>query len=161
MMKASQDLLSDIQAYCDSTNIVGSLANISAAIYLSVPQLNWVGFYIDDGEQLRLGPFQGSPACTHIAYHRGVCGAAFSQKKTLCVNDVQTFPDHIVCDTASRSEVVVPLFTGGVGWGVLDIDSPVIHRFSASDVHLFDQIGEIISQRLHYSKNLFFASTRI
>lgn len=148
MMLPSLDLLSDIQAYCDATNPVGSLANVSAAIYNALPQLNWVGFYISDGQQLRLGPFQGRPACTHIAYHRGVCGAAFTQKKTMCVNDIHTFKDHIVCDAASRSEVVVPLFKDGVVWGVLDVDSPQLDRFSQDDVKFFEQISHVISVKL-------------
>lgn len=136
---------------------MGSLANISAAIFSSLPHLNWVGFYLDDGHQLRLGPFQGKPACTHIAYNRGVCGAAFSQKKIMVVNDVGNFPDHIVCDAASQAEVVVPLLYNDVVWGVLDIDSPLKERFSVADVELMQQIGQLLSRQLALPPSLWFS----
>lgn len=154
-MITSKDILSDVQAYCEESNPIGSCANIAAAIMASVPQLNWVGFYFDDGNKLRLGPFQGKPACTEIAYSRGVCGAAFSQKKTLLVNDVERFPDHIVCDSASRSEIVVPLFKDNEVVGVLDIDSPIINRFNDDDMKLFDRIGVLISKNIDIRKTWF------
>lgn len=147
-MISSKDLLSDVKAYCEEVNPIGSCANVAAAIMQTVPELNWVGFYFDDGTKLRLGPFQGKPACTEIAYSRGVCGAAFSQKKRHLVNDVHSFPDHIVCDSASRAEIVVPLFWHNEVVGVLDIDSPVKDRFSEEDGTLFEAIGALISQHL-------------
>lgn len=151
-MISSKDLLSDVKAYCEEVNPVGSCANVSAAIMHAVPDLNWVGFYFDDGKMLRLGPFQGKPACTEIAYERGVCGAAFSQRKTLMVNDVHSFPDHIVCDSASRAEIVVPLYWQNTVVGVLDIDSPVKDRFSEDDRKLFENMGALISQHLDLRK---------
>lgn len=154
-MITSKDLLSDVQAYCEASNPIGSCANIAAAIMSGVPGLNWVGFYFDDGTKLRLGPFQGKPACTEIAYVRGVCGAAYTQKKTLVVNDVESFPDHIVCDSASRAEVVVPLFRNNEIIGLLDIDSPIKNRFSAEDVKVFEQIGEIISASIVIRRDWF------
>lgn len=154
-MIRSQDLISDVQAYCEKSNPIGSFANIAAAIIATVPDLNWVGFYIDDGRQLRLGPFQGKPACTVIDYGRGVCGEAFSKNKTMWVNDVENHPGHIVCDSASRSEVVVPLLKDNRVWGVLDIDSPIKNRFSETDVKLFAAIGELISNHLEVSPGWF------
>ncbi len=154
-MISAKDLLSDIGAYCEKSNPIGSCANISAAIMNAVPDLNWVGFYFDDGSKLRLGPFQGKPACTEIAYHRGVCGAAFSQKKTQLVNDVHSFPDHIVCDSASRAEIVVPIYGHNGVIGVLDIDSPTENRFKAEDLKLFEAIGELLSQNLDLNINWF------
>lgn len=155
MISSSKDLLSDVQAYCEATNPIGSCANIAAAIMGGVPDLNWVGFYFDDGKKLRLGPFQGKPACTEIAYARGVCGQAFSQKKTLLVNDVENHPDHIVCDSASRAEVVVPIVKDGTVIGVLDIDSPTKGRFSEDDVKLFDAVGVLLSRSIDFHKTWF------
>lgn len=154
-MISSKDLLSDVNAYCESTNAIGSLANIAAVIFNTVPDLNWVGFYFDDGSKLRLGPFQGKPACTEIGYRRGVCGAAFSQNKTMLVNDVHNYPDHIVCDSASRSEIVVPLINDNSVVGVLDIDSPTKDRFSEDDVKLFEAIGVLISKNIRAQKSWF------
>ncbi|MCC6138439.1 MAG: GAF domain-containing protein [Bdellovibrionaceae bacterium] len=154
-MISSKDLLSDVQAYCETTNPIGSCANIAAAIMSAIPDLNWVGFYFDDGKKLRLGPFQGKPACTEIAYGRGVCGQAYSQNKTMLVNDVENHPDHIVCDSASRAEVVVPLLKEGQVIGVLDIDSPLKDRFSEEDVKLFDAVGVLISRNIDVRKMWF------
>lgn len=155
-MISSKDLLSDVRAYCEASNPIGSFANIAAAIMSAVPDLNWVGFYFDDGTRLRLGPFQGRPACTEIAYTRGVCGAAYSQKKTMVVNDVHSFPDHIACDSASQAETVVPLLgDNGDVIGVLDVDSPIKGRFNEEDVRLFEAIGALISQNLEFRKNWF------
>jgi L-methionine (R)-S-oxide reductase len=112
---------------------IANAANLSALIYGALPDLNWAGFYFLKGEELVLGPFQGKPACVRIAVGRGVCGAAVQQRKTLRVADVNAFPDHIACDSASRSELVVPLIAGGKALGVLDLDSPKPGRFSAID----------------------------
>lgn len=111
------------------------LANTSAYIFHSLPSLNWVGFYIDDGQHLRLGPFQGKVACTDISYDRGVCGEAFRTNKILNVPDVQKFANHIICDTDSKSEVVIPFLLKNCAiTGVLDLDSPNFNRFQAEDV---------------------------
>jgi L-methionine (R)-S-oxide reductase len=154
-MKIAKDLLTDVEAYCEASNPLGSLANISAAIMATVTDLNWVGFYIDDGSKLRLAPFQGKPACTEIAYTRGVCGAAYSQQRAMMVNDVDAFPDHIVCDASSRSEIVIPLFNDEQCVGVLDIDSPTKNRFKDEDLELFESLGVIISRHLTLNNKWF------
>src|SRR5690606_3843339 len=112
---------------------IANAANLSALVYHALPQLNWVGFYFFDGTELVVGPFQGLPACVRIPLHKGVCGAAASSGQTQRVEDVDAFPGHIACDSASRSGLVVPLFHDGRPVGVLDIDSPVPARFDADD----------------------------
>lgn len=113
---------------------IANAANLAALIFTSLPDLNWAGFYFLRAEdELVLGPFQGRPACVRIARGRGVCGAAVQQRRSLRVDDVQAFPDHIACDAASRSELVVPLIQGHRVIGVLDLDSPVPARFDAED----------------------------
>lgn len=102
---------------------------------LNLPRINWVGFYLVKNGELALGPFQGLPACTRIAFGRGVCGTAASEKRSLLVPDVDAFPGHIVCDSASKSEIVVPLMReNGEVFGVLDVDSPELNRFDEADV---------------------------
>jgi len=125
----------DLKAYLTG-HWLTDLANFSAFAFHGIPDLNWVGFYLDHGDRLRLGPFVGKPACTEIAYGRGVCGAAFSRKAALIVPDVHEFPGHIACDSASRSEMVLPLLAGGKLLGVLDLDSPLVGRFSDADRQL-------------------------
>ncbi|CUJ14842.1 GAF domain-containing protein [Achromobacter xylosoxidans] len=112
---------------------IANAANLSALAYLALPDLNWVGFYLFDGTELVLGPFQGKPACVRIPLNRGVCGAAASQRQTQLVPDVHAFPGHIACDAASRSEIVVPLVHQGELIGVWDVDSPVPDRFDEDD----------------------------
>lgn len=112
---------------------ISNMANLSALIFQTLPDLNWAGFYILDGQILRLGPFQGKPACTEIPLGKGVCGSAAADKKTFVVPDVHQFAGHIACDSASNSEIVIPLISGGEVWGVLDIDSPVLARFDDVD----------------------------
>jgi L-methionine (R)-S-oxide reductase len=114
-------------------NWLTDLANFSAFVQAALPRLNWVGFYLYDGRKLRLGPFQGKPACTEIQPGRGVCGSAFQRKEPVLVPDVHAFPDHITCDTDSRSELVLPMILDGQVIGVLDIDSPDLDRFSGTD----------------------------
>lgn len=115
------------------TNFVANAANTSALLYQSLPDVNWVGFYIAQGKELVLGPFQGKPACARIAFGKGVCGTAAAKETTLVVPDVNQFPGHIACDTASRSEIVVPLLNWGKMLGVLDIDSASANRFDEDD----------------------------
>lgn len=112
---------------------IANAANLSALVYQALPQLNWAGFYLYDGTELVLGPFQGKPACVRIPLNRGVCGAAASQRRTQRVADVHAFPGHIACDATSRSEIVVPLVRDGELIGVWDVDSPVPDRFDADD----------------------------
>lgn len=112
---------------------IANLANAAALLWESLPDINWAGFYVLDGEILVLGPFQGKPACIEIPLGKGVCGAAAAQNKTQLVPDVHAFPGHIACDSASRSEIVVPIRHGETVWGVLDIDSPRLNRFTLED----------------------------
>ncbi|WP_028770647.1 GAF domain-containing protein [Silanimonas lenta] len=112
---------------------IANAANLSALVYHALPELNWVGFYFFDGRELVVGPFQGLPACVRIPLGKGVCGTAAATRQTQVVPDVDAFPGHIACDSASRSEVVVPLFLGETLIGVFDIDSPVPDRFDADD----------------------------
>ena len=114
-------------------DMIASAANFSALIFHGLPDLNWAGFYfLKDGE-LVLGPFQGQPACVRIAVGRGVCGTAAAQRRTVVVADVHEFPDHIACDSASNSEIVIPLIKGDRLLGVLDLDSPSLARFDDED----------------------------
>jgi GAF domain-containing protein len=128
------DLLSELRALlAGEPDYLANAANLSALIMARMNRLNWVGFYFLRGDSLVLGPFQGLPACTRIAVGRGVCGTAFQRNETLVVQDVHAFPGHIVCDTASRSEIVVPFNTQAGVAGVLDVDSPVLARFGAEE----------------------------
>jgi len=124
--------LPELEAYLVG-HWLADFANFSAFVFHALPSLNWAGFYLFDGEKLKLGPFVGKPACTEIKVGRGVCGTAFAQKKALLVHDVEAFPGHIACDSASRSELVIPVFEGGECFGVLDLDSPALARFQESD----------------------------
>ena len=116
-----------------SDNRITNAANLSALLFQELPDINWAGFYFLHGQQLLLGPFQGKPACASIDMGKGVCGAAAMSGKTIRVDDVDEFDGHIVCDAASRSEIVAPLFKDGKLLGVLDIDSAQHRRFSADD----------------------------
>jgi len=126
---------------------LANLANTSALLFSQLPELNWVGFYLLSEGELVLGPFQGKPACVRIPLGKGVCGTAAQRREPIVVPDVHEFPGHIVCDEASRSELVVPLITAeGRLLGVLDLDSPVLHRFSDRDAQgLTALMGVLIS----------------
>ena len=112
---------------------IANLANLSALIYQTLPEINWAGFYLLRGDRLVLGPFQGKPACIEIPLGKGVCGTAALENRTILVPDVHQFPGHIACDSASMSEIVVPVRKQGKAEAVLDIDSPVLRRFSEED----------------------------
>lgn len=112
---------------------VSVLANASALLYDSLADINWAGFYLTKENVLWLGPFQGKPACVRIPFGKGVCGAAAATGETQLVPDVHAFKEHIACDCASNAEIVVPLFVNGALFGVLDIDSPTLGRFTAED----------------------------
>lgn len=128
------ELTEQLRAYADKSWLA-TLANSSALLYQHVPNLNWAGFYLyhESSETLILGPFQGLPACIRIAKGRGVCGAAVRDRKSYRVDDVDQFPGHIACDSASRSELVVPIIQSSRLIGVLDLDSPQLNRFSTAD----------------------------
>jgi L-methionine (R)-S-oxide reductase len=117
----------------DERDALANTANMSALLFEALPNLNWVGFYFLRGRELVLGPFQGKVACVRIALGRGVCGTAADRRETLIVPDVHAFPGHIACDSASRSEIVVPLLQDGQLLGVLDVDSPHEGRFDQED----------------------------
>lgn len=131
-------------------NLIANLANISSWIYHSMPELNWCGFYLWDNQanELVLGPFQGMPACLRIRPERGVCGASYTQQKTLNIADVHAFPGHIACDANSRSELVIPLIVKGKVLGVLDLDSPKINRFSDRDEKELTLIINELAQKI-------------
>ena len=124
-------------------------ANISALIFESLKDVNWAGFYLIREGELQLGPFQGKTACTRIPVGKGVCGSAVAEKQIMRVADVHAFPGHIACDSASASEIVIPLFLGGQIIGVLDIDSPVKERFSQDDEEGLLRIVRIIEKSLN------------
>ncbi len=130
------------------TDRIANAANLSALVYHALPQLNWAGFYFFDGTELVVGPFQGLPACVRIPLHKGVCGAAASTRQTQRVEDVDAFPGHIACDSASRSELVVPLVHDGALVGVFDLDSPVTSRFDADDQAGLEAIARVFVEAL-------------
>lgn len=129
-----QLLCAELQALIDGIPYeTANLANASALLWDSLPNINWAGFYKMEDGALILGPFQGKPACIRIEVGKGVCGTAVIQNATQRVADVHAFPGHIACDSASNSEIVIPIRVKGDIWGVLDIDSPVFNRFSEAD----------------------------
>ncbi|MBE6900208.1 MAG: GAF domain-containing protein [Ruminococcaceae bacterium] len=125
-----------------------NLANASALLWEYLPELNWAGFYKMMGGKLVLGPFQGKTACIEIEIGHGVCGTAVAENKTQLVYNVHEFPGHIACDCASNSEIVVPIRVDGKTWGVLDIDSPVIGRFSEDDKEGLEEFVKILEKVL-------------
>ena len=138
------------------TDLIANAANTAALIYHALPEVNWAGFYLMRAGELVVGPFQGQPACVRIAVGdgEGVCGTAAARRETIVVPDVHAFPGHIVCDSASRSEIVVPLIgrTGGTSAdaliGVLDIDSPRLDRFSPADRQGIEALARIFVESL-------------
>jgi GAF domain-containing protein len=129
-----------------STDPVSNMANISAVLFGGLTQVNWVGFYVRRGEELLLGPFQGKPACVRIALGKGVCGTAAQTGQIQRVENVHNFPGHIACDSASQSEIVIPIFKEGRVWGVLDLDSPVLARFTQQDQVFLEKAARLFEQ---------------
>lgn len=127
---------------------IANLANVSALIFDTLEDLNWAGFYLLEDETLVLGPFQGKPACIEIPVSRGVCGAAVREDRSQLVPDVHAFIGHIACDSASRSELVVPLHAHGAVIGVLDLDSPSPARFTEADREGMERLARVIEQNL-------------
>ncbi|WP_285765690.1 GAF domain-containing protein [Peribacillus sp. SI8-4] len=132
----------------DETNRIANLSNAAALLNQFLDEINWVGFYLYEEDQLILGPFQGLPACVRIPMGRGVCGTSAATRKTLRIEDVHQFPGHIACDAASRSEIVIPLMQEGHLIGVLDIDSPITDRFDEIDQQGLEKFAEILSRHL-------------
>ena len=133
---------------------VPALSNLSALLMDSLPNLNWAGFYLSRGNQLVVGPFQGKPACIHIPIGKGVCGTAAERDKTLIVPDVHQFPGHIACDSASNSEIVIPIHRGRKVAAVLDIDSPRLNRFSEEDEKELTRIVKLIEEKIQWQTDL-------
>ena len=146
MIKQAEMLLEDERDY------VPALSNISALIYDALDRLNWAGFYLMDRGSLLLGPFQGKVACIRIEVGKGVCGTAVMEDRVLVVPDVHEFPGHIACDSASESEIVVPIHSDGRIVGVLDIDSPVKERFDESDAAGLAALVRVIEENVDFSR---------
>jgi L-methionine (R)-S-oxide reductase len=127
-------------------NALANAANTCALLYEALPDLNWAGFYFLQEGELVLGPFQGKVACVRIALGRGVCGTAAARRETLVVKDVHEFPGHIACDSASNSEVVIPLLAKDRLWGVLDLDSPSVNRFDLDDAAGLQRVADTFLQ---------------
>ena len=144
-----EKLKKEVRALIDGVPYeIANLANISAALWQALENINWVGFYLMNGGKLVLGPFQGKPACIEIPLGRGVCGTAAQKRATVLVEDVHQFPGHIACDSASNSEIVVPIFKNGAVYGVLDIDSPYLARFTREDQRGLEEIVKILEENL-------------
>jgi len=138
-------MVQTVKAFLDGEpNVIANLSNTSAIINEYVKDINWVGFYLMEDDELVLGPFQGKPACIRIQIGRGVCGTAVMRKETIIVEDVHKFPGHIACDAASNSEIVIPILKDGVVFGVLDIDSPELNRFTALEKKYLEAVVGII-----------------
>ncbi|MFD2446352.1 GAF domain-containing protein [Bacillus sp. CGMCC 1.16607] len=128
----------------DEKNQIANLSNASALLNQFLDRINWVGFYLMEGNELVLGPFQGLPACVRIPIGKGVCGTSVQRKETILVEDVHLFPGHIACDAASQSEIVIPLMKDGELIGVLDIDSPEKSRFDEVDKQKLEEFVEVL-----------------
>jgi len=128
----------------EQPNELAILSNASAFINDTIDNLNWAGFYLWDGKQLTVGPFQGKVACSTIALGKGVCGEAALKKQTLVIDDVLSHSNHIACDANSRSEIVVPIFIKGRLYGVLDVDAPVLNRFDQDLVVFFEEFVQLL-----------------
>jgi L-methionine (R)-S-oxide reductase len=139
-----EELLRQAQGLLDGErDAIANAANIAALIWHTLPDLNWAGFYFMRDGELVLGPFQGKPACVRIAVGKGVCGTAVARRTTMLVPNVHDFPGHIACDSASNSELVVPLLRGGEVLGVLDLDSPEFERFDQSDAKAIEALAKL------------------
>lgn len=124
---------------------IANMANFASLLFYSLPDLNWSGFYLLQGNELVLGPFQGKPACIRIPLGEGVCGTAAARRETILVPNVEDFPGHIACDSASNSEIVVPVVNGAKLIGVLDLDSPMFSRFDEADAQGLNELVDIFT----------------
>ncbi|MDX9790225.1 MAG: GAF domain-containing protein [Candidatus Kapaibacterium sp.] len=146
-------LNSDIKyLFDDIDDFFTNASNFASYIFYNYDNLNWVGFYMRSGEELLLGPFQGKPACIRIPLGRGVCGSSARDKQAIIVKDVHEFDGHIACDSASNSELVIPIIKGGELIGVLDIDSPLKNRFNENDLDEFDNLLKILIEKSNVEK---------
>ena len=143
------DLESALQGLvADEPDGIANMANAAALIWETLPDINWAGFYLYKSGELVLGPFQGKPACVRIAIGKGVCGTAAARRETVLVEDVHAFPGHIACDSASNSDIVIPLIRGTELLGVLDLDSPKHARFGSADAHGLETLARIFLESL-------------
>ena len=146
-------LLSQMESLLEGEHyVISNLANASALLMSELRDINWVGFYLIHQGELLLGPFQGKVACVHIAVGKGVCGTAVLKNETQLVEDVHQFPGHIACDSASNSELVIPLRSQGQAVGVLDIDSPCLGRFDAVDAQWLEKIAHVIEEACDWGR---------
>ena len=144
-----RDLASALEGLvAGETDAVANMANAAALIWETLPDINWAGFYRNVGRELVLGPFQGRPACIRIPFGQGVCGVAAASRQVQLVEDVHAFPGHIACDSASASEIVVPIIRDGELIAVLDIDSPTTGRFTREDEAGCVRLAEILARAL-------------
>ncbi|WP_374075800.1 GAF domain-containing protein [Bdellovibrio bacteriovorus] len=150
--KFYKELLSEASGILEKEWFV-NLANISALLNQHLPDINWVGFYLLHNNELLLSSFQGLPACTRIALGKGVCGTAAKTLQTQLVPDVDQFPGHIACDSASRSEIVIPLIHDGKLLGVLDIDAPILNRFTGEDKIGLEKVVEILLENTQWPES--------
>ncbi|WOG30436.1 GAF domain-containing protein [Endozoicomonas sp. 8E] len=134
------------------TDAVANLANVASLLFTTMAEVNWAGFYIARGNELVLGPFMGNPACVRIPFGRGVCGTAIREQTAQVVDDVNAFPGHIACDSASQSEIVIPFSEGGEVKAVLDIDSPVTSRFDEEDQKGLEALVELLVERVQFDQ---------
>ena len=146
------NLIRDLDALLDAfDHSVTTLANAAAFLFQNIERINWLGFYLydGDGKKLYLGPFAGKPACTNIEIGKGVCGTAALKKEIIIVDDVDKFPGHIACDPESRSEIVLPIIlSDGSLFGVLDVDSIELARFGESEKNNFEKVAEIVAKKI-------------
>ena len=141
-------LTNQIQLLCEEPDLLATLCNITAALNKHFDNINWVGFYFWKNNELVLGPFQGKVACTHIPYGKGVCGYCALTKETIIVDNVHDFKGHIACDSSSLSEIVVPLIYNNQLLGVIDIDAPILNRFTLEDKKQLEEISPIITKKI-------------
>lgn len=132
----------------DEPNMIANLSNAASLLNQFLGEINWVGFYLAEKDQLVLGPFQGLPACVRIPLGKGVCGTSAAERKTMRIEDVHQFPGHIACDAATKSEIVIPIIKDDKLIGVLDIDSPIPNRFDESDQQGLEKFTESLCKYL-------------
>jgi GAF domain-containing protein len=148
-----EELAAELDALLEGeSDPIANAANATAAIFYSLPELNWAGVYFLRGTELVVGPFQGRPACARIPLGRGVCGVAAAERRPVRVDDVDAFPGHIACDSASRSELVVPLVSAERLLGVLDLDSPRLARFDDEDQAGCEKLAAVLARHLAESR---------
>jgi len=149
-MKDYDQLIKQLAALIDGEpDTIANLSNASALLHQFLDNINWVGFYLWKDDELVLGPFQGLPACIRIPYGKGVCGTAIKERRTQLVPNVNNFPGHIACDSASKSEIVIPIIINNEIFGVLDIDSPIYDRFDKVDQESLEKFVDTLIKHIN------------